>query len=44
LYYTNANYPPEKNNYRITAGDLAMFMLNEAIENKYVHQRVGISN
>lgn len=44
LYYTNANYPPEKNNYRITAGDLALFMLNEAVENKYVKQKVGISN
>jgi uncharacterized protein len=44
LYYTNASYPPEKNNYRITAGDLALFMLNEAVENKYVKQRVGISN
>ncbi|HEX6914447.1 MAG TPA: SDR family oxidoreductase [Chitinophagaceae bacterium] len=44
LYYTNANYPPEKNNYRITAGDLALFMLNEAMENKYLKQRVGISN
>lgn len=44
LYYTNANYPPEKNNFRITAGDLAQFMLNEASEKKYVGQRVGISN
>jgi uncharacterized protein len=44
LYYTNASYPPEKNNYRITAGDLALFMLNQAVENKYVKQRVGISN
>lgn len=44
LYYTNANYPPEKNNNRITAGDLALFMLKESVENKYVQQRVGISN
>jgi putative NADH-flavin reductase len=43
-YHTNANYPPEPNNYRIAAGDLALFMLNEAVENKYVKQRVGISN
>lgn len=43
-YHTNANYPPEPNNNRITAGDLALFMLNEAVENKYVKQRVGISN
>ncbi len=44
LYYTNVNYPPDKNNNRITAGDLALFMLNEAVENKYLQQRVGISN
>jgi uncharacterized protein len=44
LYQTNANYPPEQNSNRITAGDLALFMLNEAVENKYVKQRVGISN
>lgn len=44
LYYTNANYPPEKNSNRITAGDLALFMLNEAVENKFVKERVGISN
>jgi putative NADH-flavin reductase len=44
LYNTNANYPPEKNNNRITAGDLAQFMLKEAVENKYLQQRVGISN
>lgn len=44
LYYTNANYPPEKNGGRITAGDLALFMLNELVENKYPRQRVGISN
>ena len=44
LFYTSADYPPEKNNYRITAGDLALFMLNEAVENRYIHHRVGISN
>jgi putative NADH-flavin reductase len=43
-YTTNANYPPEKNNYKINAGDLAMFMLNELGKNEYVKQRVGISN
>lgn len=43
-YTTNANYPPEINNYSINAGDLAMFMLNELEKNKYVKQRVGISN
>jgi putative NADH-flavin reductase len=44
VYHTNADYPPEPNNNRINAGDLALFMLNEAVENKFVKQRVGISN
>lgn len=44
VYHTNANYPPQPNNYKINAGDLAMFMLNELQENKYINQRVGISN
>ncbi len=43
-YVTNANYPPEQNKYKINAGDLAMFMLNELGKNEYVKQRVGISN
>jgi uncharacterized protein len=43
-YSTNANYPPGQNNYKINAGDLAMFMLNELQKNEYVKQRVGISN
>ncbi len=42
-YTTTANHAPEPNNYQINAGDLAAFMLKEAVENKYVHQRVGIS-
>ncbi len=44
FYHTKSNYPPEPNNNRIAAGDLALFMLNEAGENKYVKERVGISN
>jgi hypothetical protein len=44
LFTTNANYPPEENNYKINAGDLALFMLNELEKNDYVQQRVGISN
>ena len=43
-YVTKANYPPEPNNYKINAGDLAMFMLNELGKNEYVKQKVGISN
>jgi uncharacterized protein len=44
VFTTNANYPPQQNNYTINAGDLAMFMLNELGKNEYVKQRVGISN
>jgi uncharacterized protein len=44
VFTTNANYPPNQNNYKINAGDLAMFMLNELGKNEYVRQRVGISN
>lgn len=43
-YVTNTNYPPQQNNYKINAGDLAMFMLNELEKNEFVKQRVGISN
>lgn len=43
-YVTNATYPPEQNNYKINAGDLAMFMLNELVKNEYIKHRVGISN
>ena len=43
-YITNANYPPQPNKFKINAGDLAMFMLNELEKNEYVKQRVGISN
>ncbi len=43
-YTTKANYPPEADNNKIYAGDLAMFMLNELSKNEYVKERVGISN
>jgi putative NADH-flavin reductase len=43
-FITNADYPPEQNKYKINAGDLAMFMLNEIAKNEYVKHRVGISN
>jgi hypothetical protein len=43
-FTTNANYPPEQNNYKINSGDLALFMLGELEKNEYVKQRVGISN
>lgn len=43
-FVTNANYPPQPNLYRITTGDLAIFMLNELEQNAFVRQRVGIGN
>ena len=43
-YVTNADYPPVENKYKINAGDLAMFMLNELEKNEYIQHRVGISN
>jgi putative NADH-flavin reductase len=43
-FITAANYEPQPNKYRINAGDLAMFMLNELERNEFVKQRVGISN
>jgi uncharacterized protein len=43
-YTTKADYPPEPNNYKINAGDLAMMMLNELEKNEYIKHRVGISN
>ena len=43
-YKTAADFPPEPNNYKINAGDLAMMMLNELEKNEYIKHRVGISN
>jgi uncharacterized protein len=43
-YTTKADYVPDKDNYRINAGDLSMFMLNEIEKNEYIKHRVGISN
>lgn len=43
-FTTNADYPPQQNNYKINAGDLALFMLNELEKHEYVKHRVGISN
>jgi putative NADH-flavin reductase len=43
-YATNATFPPLQNQYKINAGDLAMFMLNELEKHEYICQRVGISN
>ena len=43
-YITKADYAPEPNNYKINAGDLSMFMLNELEKNEFGRNRVGISN
>lgn len=43
-FITKADYPPVPNKYKINAGDLALFMLNELQKNDYVKHRVGISN
>lgn len=43
-FVTNADYPPQQNKFKINAGDLAMFMLNELVKDEYVKHRVGISN
>ncbi len=44
IYFTSADYTPSPNNYKINAGDLALFMLNELEKNEYINKRVGISN
>ncbi len=44
LYITSTNYPPEPNNNKINAGDLALEMLQAASSGKFIHERVGISN
>ena len=42
-YIINANYLPSPNIREIAAGDIADFMLHELSNNKFVHQKVGIS-
>ncbi|MBS1626300.1 MAG: NAD(P)H-binding protein [Bacteroidetes bacterium] len=43
-FVTNKDFEPIPNNYKINAGDLAFFMLNELQKNEFVKHRVGISN
>jgi putative NADH-flavin reductase len=43
-YITNIDYPPSPDQGRITAGDLAGFILKEVRSNEHVKSRVGISN
>jgi putative NADH-flavin reductase len=42
-FLTSADKPATENG-KITAGDLGLFMVSEAVQNKYVRKRVGISN
>lgn len=42
-YITSKDYPPIPNKFKINAGDLAQFMLNELEKNEYVQEKVGIS-
>lgn len=44
LFYTAANTLPTPNNYAIFSGDVSLFMLQELKHNRYINQRVGISN
>ncbi|MFZ1529586.1 MAG: SDR family oxidoreductase [Ferruginibacter sp.] len=44
LFKTSADLPPEPDNRKINAGDLALFMLDELNKNQYLQKRVGISN
>ena len=44
IYHTASNHLPAPNQYKINAGDLALFMLNAVEKNEYPYQRVGISN
>ncbi len=43
-YITSADYPPTPNKYKINAGNIALFILNELEKNEYINHRVGISN
>lgn len=43
-YTIKADYLPVPNQYRINAGDIALFMLNEMEKKEYTRHRVGISN
>lgn len=43
-YTTSSEYPPQTGIGKINVGDLAEFMIIEALNKRYLHQRVGISN
>ncbi len=41
-YITRINYPPEPNSWKITAEDLAAFLVKTVENNEFLHQKVGI--
>lgn len=43
-YITTATYAPTPNNFSISTGDLAHFMLQELRKNEYIKCKVGISS
>lgn len=43
-FVTTTDILPVPNNYKIKAGDLALFMLNELSNDTFIKHRVGISN
>jgi uncharacterized protein len=43
-FITAADHLPSPDSNRVTAGDLALFMLNELERKEFVHHKVGISN
>ena len=44
LYTTSPDTLPAQNKDKITAGDLALFMINELERKSFIKQKVGISN
>ena len=43
-FITCPNFVPSPNSNKISAGDLALFMLRELNKNEFIRQRVGICN
>lgn len=44
IFSTRADALPTPNRFSINSGDLALFILKELTDNKFLNQRVGISN
>ena len=43
-FITSSDYAPIPNSNKISAGDLALFMLSELNKNEFIKQKVGICN